>query len=123
MDVMYCCNDDIENEQDEEFDEDEAGRDATVGRPEGDFEQGSYSSGSGYGQRRNRRRPSTTEAKERRPLDDDDDEEEGDLGSALQRNLHFGEGPFADPIEMDEEEEEEDSDDDELVEIRPRRTS
>lgn len=108
---------DSSDEGDEDFDEDEAGRDTTVGRAEGDYEDESSSSG-----RRSwaGRRPSTTEAKERRPLDDGDEDEDeaSELGTAMESKLHLGEGPFADPAEMEEEE---DSDEDELVEIRPRR--
>ena len=54
------------------FDEDDAGRDNTLLRPEGDYEDNSESSSA-----RNRLgRPSTTEAKQRTPLDDEDEDEE-----------------------------------------------
>lgn len=109
------------------FDEDDAGRDETLGRPEGDYEDlDEPSSGSASRQRIQavHRRPSTTEAKQRTPLDDeddDDDDEAADLSQAFDSKLAMrSEGPFADPIDVDESTS---SDEDELVEIRPRRTS
>lgn len=58
-------------------DEDNAGRDETLDREEGDYEDEPLT----FGRRTPRhdslpRRPSTTEAKERKPLDDDDDDDE-----------------------------------------------
>ena len=98
------------------FDEDEAGRDPTLERAEGEYEDGDEMVGGVGRQSKERRRPSTTEAKERTPLDDGDDEA-AELGTAMESKLAIsGEGPFADPLE-------DSSDDDELVEIRPRRTS
>lgn len=126
---LFGSDDSSSSDEDTEYDEEDmAGRDATVGRPEGDFEQPDAAATGGVGRRRsqrsgNERRPSTTAAKERTPLDDDDDDDAAaDLGTAMDRKLHFGdsEGPFADPVE---DEGEESSDEDELVEIRPRRTS
>lgn len=102
------------------FDEDEAGRDETLSRAEGEFEDGEDG-----GSRRRRvdrreakahRRPSTTEAKERRPLDDDDDED----GFGADGGGGGGRGPFADPEQMDDLDS---SDDEQPVEIRSRRTS
>ncbi|KAK5114401.1 hypothetical protein LTR85_010223 [Meristemomyces frigidus] len=127
---LFGSDDSSSSEEDTEFDEDMTGRDATIGRAEGDFEQEDDAvAAGGVGRRRSQRggkdrRPSTTEAKERTPLDDEDEEDDAaaaDLGVAMDRKLHFGdnEGPFADPLEIEEES----SDDDELVEIRPRRTS
>jgi len=122
-------SDSSSSEEDEDFDDEgDAGRDATLGRPEGEYgDAGSGSSSSGsVGRRRSQkgRRPSTTEAKQRTPLsDDDDDEEEDELSSGFENRLRFGEsrgeGPFADP----EAEEASSSDEDDMVEIRPRRTS
>ena len=53
------------------FDEDDAVRDHTLFRPEGDYEDMSESSTA-----RLKRRPITTEAKQRTPLDDEDEDEE-----------------------------------------------
>lgn len=109
--------------------EDDAGRDLTVNRPEGDYEDNAetMSPVSSASARRagKGRRQSTTEAKERTPLDTDDSEEGevGDLGRRLQQRMVLGDeedsGPFADPVDMRDDS----SDEDELVEIRPRRTS
>ncbi|KAF2770589.1 hypothetical protein EJ03DRAFT_59298 [Teratosphaeria nubilosa] len=115
---------DDSDSSDDAFDEDAAGRDDTLDRPEGDYEDDSYAGGRW---RRQARRPSTTEAKERKPLDDDDEEDE-ELSRAAQAGLRFdgagagGAGPFEDSPAA-EEEESDDSDDDDMVEIRPRRTS
>ena len=100
------------------FDEDDAGRDLTVGNPGGDYEENDGVDGVGRKREQKDRRPSTTEAKQRTPLDDDeDDEDPADIGRAIDAKMVLrGEGPIADPAE-------ESSDDEELVEIRPRRTS
>lgn len=102
------------------IDEDEAGRDHTVGRLEGDYEDDAPSVGSEARKRPNRR-PSTTTAKERTPLYDDDEDEltAEDLGEAIDAKMILGPGPFVDPADPGGG----DSSDDELVEIRPRRTS
>ena len=108
-------SEDSSSEDEEGFGEDETGRDEMIGRLDSDYEK--ESSMVGVGRRRSGKsgRPSTTQAKERKPLDDDDDDD-ADLGTALESQRHLGEGPFADPVEMEDEESEED-------EIRPRRTS
>lgn len=105
------------------YDEDDAGRDVTVGREEGDFEDADAAEGmspAGHAAARRRaekdaktRRPSTTEAKERMALDDEDEITATVFGGDDQ-------GPFADPVDMRGSSSE---DEDELVEIRPRRTS
>ena len=95
------------------FDEDDAGRDITIGREGDDYEDtdGGWAKG---------RRPSTTEAKERTPLSDEEEDE--DLGPELDAKLVLEEsrrrGPFADPVGGSDSSEEE-----ELVEIKPRRSS
>lgn len=111
-----------EDSSDSDLDEDEAGRDETLGREGGDYDDPDTA---GVGRRRSQkqrhRRPSTTEAKERKPLDDDDDDDdEGDISAAFGKKmvLNESEGPFADPEEMEDEDSE-----DELVEIKPRRSS
>lgn len=118
-------DDSSSSEGDVGFDEDDAGRDETLGRVEGDFE-GENETGGAYQRSRKDskdRRPSTTEAKERTPLDSDeeeDNEDGGDLGRAFESKLAIGaEGPFADPVDINDNS----SDEDELVELRPRRTS
>lgn len=120
---LFSGSDDSSSSDDDiNFDEDDAGKDETIARAEGDFE--GDDDNSGFSGRWNRkyspaRRPSTTEAKERTPLDDDEDEA-ADLGRAFDAKLAIGaEGPFADPIDVNDNS----SDEDELVEIRPRRTS
>jgi len=131
-------SDEEDEDEDEDFDEDQVRTNATRNQSGDSHEDAGDSpfssataSGDGVSRRRSqrpgkeRRRPSTTEAKERRPLDDsDEDEDEDDLGSAMERKLHFGEsgGPFADPVEIGEDSIDEEDDDD-VVEIRPRRTS
>lgn len=94
-------------------DEGEAGRDHTVGREEGDFEQGEM---------RRRRRPSTTEAKARTSIDDDyDDDDEVNDGREV-----FGlpKGTSKDVPEVEESSSGSGSSDDEgMVEIRTRRSS
>jgi hypothetical protein len=101
------------------FDEDDAGRDLTVGRDGDDFEAPDSAGLPGYSSRKGRR-PSTTEAKERTLLDDDEDDE--DLGPELDAKLVLGErGPFADPVDVNARSDS--SEEEELVEIRPRRTS
>ncbi|KAK0902203.1 sporulation-induced protein [Friedmanniomyces endolithicus] len=139
---LFGSEDSSSEDEDEEDDgeRDEAGREVAVGTPEGACEGtedvGVGPSGGGVGRRRSQkeRRPSTTEAKERKPLDDEDDDEDEDedgavdlgvQGAGAQHQLHLGEGPFADPVEMSSEDDDEDDDsEDELVEIRPtRRTS
>lgn len=113
-----------------DFDEDDAGRDLTANRPEGDYEDSTaenmspVGSSSSAAQRRQKpRRPSTTEAKERFPLDNDDEEDAESLGKAIDAKLVLSgdddRGPFADPVDLRDDS----SDEDELVEIRPRRTS
>ncbi|KAK0314079.1 sporulation-induced protein [Friedmanniomyces endolithicus] len=131
-----------DGDEDEEEAGGDVGRGEAGGKAKGGFEgteaAGAVAAG-GVGRRRSQRerRPSTTEAKERKPLDDEDDDEDEDEdedgavdlgahGTGAQHQLHLGEGPFADPVEMSSEDDEEDDDDseDELVEIRPtRRTS
>ena len=119
-------SDDDSSDDSSSLDEDEAGRDQTLDREGDDFED-NEASPSGVGRRRSqkdgkRRRPSTTEAKARTPLDDEDDDEdddEADISNAMDKKMVLGEGPFADPVEMDDDS----SDEGELVEIRPRRTS
>ena len=103
---LFNASDDSSSDGEQSFDEDDAGRDLTLSRSGGDYEEDANNAGS-------QRRQYTTEAKERTPLDDEDDE---DLGEAIDAKLVLGGGPFADPTE-------DSSDDDELVEIRPRRTS
>jgi len=129
-----------DGDEDEEEAGGDVGRGEAGGKAEGGFEgteaAGAVAAG-GVGRRRSQgeRRPSTTEAKERKPLDDEDDDEDEDEdgavdlgahGTGAQHQLHLGEGPFADPVEMSSEDDEDDDDnsEDELVEIRPtRRTS
>ena len=101
---------------DDDFDEDDAGRDLTVGRAEGDYEQDDPAAGINRRRSGKDRRPSTHEAKERTLLDDEDD----DLGISTSGYRNLGEGPFADPDGLDEDD---DDSEGELVEIRPRRTS
>ncbi|KAF1822365.1 uncharacterized protein K489DRAFT_381108 [Dissoconium aciculare CBS 342.82] len=105
-----------------ELDEDDAGRDHTSSRPEGDYEDddGDQFGGLMMKRRTKGRRPSTTEAKERKPLDDDDDDEKLDAAIGSRYALHSNEGPFADNPEDDDDD---DSSDDGIVEIRTRRTS
>lgn len=117
---------DSSSDDSSDIDEDDAGRDNTIARPEGDFEddEGGYGSGLMMKRRDKVRRPSTTEAKERKPLDDDDD----DGSSAPVRPRYApggGEGPFADSVHPDDDDDDDDdsSDDDGIVEIRTRRTS
>lgn len=96
------------------YDEDEAGRDPTLSRAEGEHESDDRKPP-------RPRRQSTTEAKTRTPLDDDDDDDDDDLVLArdVERKMALGqsEGPFADPDDGD------DSSEDELVEIKTRRKS
>lgn len=108
-----------------DLDEDDAGRDLTANRPEGDYEDSSTAermSPVDAARRQKPRRPGTTEAKERVPLDDEDEDAES-LGKVLDAKLVLAgdddRGPFADPVDMRDDS----SDEDELVEIRPRRTS
>ncbi|WPG97743.1 Hypothetical protein R9X50_00052400 [Acrodontium crateriforme] len=113
----------------DDFDEDEAGRDITVGRLGGDYEDDtSGSAGFVYSKRsKEQRRPSTTEAKERRPLDDDDDDDEVEekdehgntLGTAMDRRLFMGHGPYTEMAV--EEATTTSSDEEDPVEIAPRR--
>lgn len=111
----------------DEIDEDDAGRDNTLSRPEGDYEDydGKYSPALMMRRKDKSRRPSTTEAKERTPLDDDDPEE--GTGHAGRFHWNSGEGPFADHmnagIDDDDSSDDDDDDDDGIVEIRSRRTS
>ena len=124
-----------EEDDDDDDEEEESAHEGGAAGPKGSEHaaQGEFLAPvGGVGRRRSQRaagkdrRPSTTEAKERTLLDDDEDDEDlsaADLGEVMDRSLHFGndgEGPFADPVEMDEEE---DSSEDELVEIKPRKTS
>jgi hypothetical protein len=114
------------------FEEDDAGRDVTVGRKEGDFEdeaaEGMSPAAISSGRKVGRRRPSTTEAKERQPLDVGEEYEdaeslsrqvEAQLRLAGSRKEEEDSGPFADPVDMRGDS----SDEDELVEIKTRRTS
>lgn len=93
-------------------DEGEAGRDHTVGREEGDFEQS---------ERRRRRRPSTTEAKSRGAIDDDYDDDDDEV--------HDGREVFGLPQGRTMPQAEESSsgsgssDDEGMVEIKTRRSS
>jgi len=113
-----------EDSSDSDLDEDEAGRDEALGREGGDYDD-AETSGVVHrrSQKQRRRRPSTTEAKERKPLDDEDDDDDddgGDISAAFGKRmvLSDSEGPFADPVEMDDDDSE-----DELVEIKSRRSS
>jgi hypothetical protein len=126
---LFAGSDSSDSDGEIVFDEDDAGRDITIGRPEGEFEdvaaEGMSPAGLAGRRRQGRdekkRRPSTTEAKERKPLDDEDEDAES-LGKAIEAKLVLGgedSGPFADPIDMRADS----SDEDEMVEIRPRRTS
>lgn len=114
---------------DESLDEDEAGRDETLFREGGEYEDhdtSASSSSSSSSARRRDRRPSTTEAKERTLLDDDDDDEALELPSRIEKKLVLGstEAPYSDPPAIKIEDDEDVSSEDELVEIaRPRRTS
>ena len=115
---------DSDDSSNEEFDEDAAGRDHTLDRDGGDYDEPtSDPTNEGFRRQRPIRRPSTTEAKERTPLDDSDEDGSEELEitdldlpeemqSKLVLNRHEG-----------EDSEEDSSDDDGLVEIRPRRTS
>jgi SIT4-associating protein SAP185/190 len=112
---LFGGSDDSSSSGDEVgFDEDDAGRDLTIGRDGGDYEDtdGGWAKG--------RIPSSTTAAKERTPLSDEEEDE--DLGPELDAKLVLEEsrrrGPFADPVGGSDSSEEE-----ELVEIRPRRTS
>lgn len=112
---LFGGSDDSSSSGDEVgFDEDDAGRDLTLGRDGDDYEDtdGGWAKG---------RRPSTTEAKERTPLSDEEEDE--DLGPELDAKLVLEnrrkDGPFADPVVGGSDS----SEDEELVEIRPRRTS
>lgn len=113
---LFGSDDSSSSGEDVSFDEDDAGRDVTLGREGDDFEEPDppgYAVGSGR-----KARPSTFEAKERRPLDDGEEDDE-DLGPELDAKLVLRDrGPFADPEDGGSSSEEE-----ELVEIRPRRTS
>lgn len=116
---LFAGSDDSSSSDEERTsDEDGAGRDETIGRPEGEYEVADEASSLSRSSQRQawgkHRRPSTTEAKERTPLDVEEDEEE------FESELAGGsEGPFADPVDVEDSSSEED----ELVEIRPRRTS
>ena len=118
---LFSSSDDSSSDEGEVDYEGDAGRDMTLQREEGEYEDESGSGSAATGRRRGPKRQSTTEAKQRTPLDDDedDDEDAADLGNAIDAKLILGEGPFADPMEVNEDS----SDEDELVEIRPRRTS
>ncbi len=138
---LFGSEDSSSEEEDEEEDGEvggAAGRHEATGRAEEVCEgtEGvGAGAGGGVGRRRSQkeRRPSTTEVKQRKPLDDEDDDEDEDEdgavdlgvhGSGAQHQLHLGEGPFADPVEMSSEDDDDDDDDDsedELVEIRPTR--
>lgn len=112
---LFSSSDDEDSSgSDRSYDEDEAGRDLTLNRAEGEHE------GSEEMRKppRRPRRQSTTEAKTRKPLDDGDDEVL-ELARDVDRKMMLGqsEGPFADP------EGEDNSSEDELVEIKTRRTS
>lgn len=93
-------------------DEGEAGRDHTVGRAEGDFEQSE--------RRRRRRRPSTTEAKSRGAIDDDYDDDEVNDGREV-FGLPKGSSAMSEMVE--ESSGSGSSDDEGMVEIRTRRSS
>lgn len=122
-------NDDSSSDDDAPYDEDDAGRDLTLGRSDHDYEDLTPSI---YGQgARAERRLRTTRAKERQPLDDDDeeddhdddDEDDSEFGTAFDRKLVTGSGASYPPAVLDEEDDDDDSSDDEPVEIRPRRIS
>jgi len=108
---LFGSDDSSSSGEDVGFDEDDAGRDVTLGREGDDFEE---TDPPGY--RARKERPSTIEAKERTPIDDGEDDE--DLGPELDAKLVLNQGPFADPEGGGSS-----SDEEELVEIRPRRTS
>lgn len=109
---LFTTSSDEDGDDSSEGDEDDAGRDLTVGREGGDFEDDDVE-GERVGLQ--------TRATGRRLLDDDD--EEGEEGGGRRLSLSAGEGgPFADSA--GEEDEGEDSSGDEgMVEIRTRRTS
>ena len=115
---LFGSDDSSSSGEDVGFDEDDAGRDLTLGEEHEDLDPDP----SGYHARRGSkgRRPSTTEAKERTPLDDEEGDE--DLGPELDAKLVLGggrRGVFVEPEGAGSSSEEEE----ELVEIRPRRTS
>lgn len=109
-------------------DEGDAGRDLTVGRAEGDFEQ---AESSGNGKRLPRRRPSTTEAKERRAIDDFDDDDDDNNEEGMGKEGLFGiprgnNTPGVGGLRHQQEEESgsgSSSDDEGMVEIKTRRSS
>jgi hypothetical protein len=102
----------------EDEDEDHAERDEMMARKEGSYDGAEIGSIARQKNKKEQgRRPSTTEAKERTPLDSDD--EEGCMESAFDRKMVLGEGPFADPEDIEDE----DSDEDEMIEIKSRRAS
>ena len=115
---MFDGSDDSSNSEGEMgYDEDDAGRDVTLNRAEGEFEDVDVTGSPSFAARGQRQ--STTEAKQRTPLDDGDDEA-ADLGRALDAKLELGAGnSSSSSLEVHDDS----SDDDELVEIRPRRTS
>lgn len=149
---LFSSDDSSSSGSEPDYDEDDAGRDETLLRAEGDFESSTATTPAdghvinarraALGAHGPPRRPSTTEAKQRRSLidddedddEDDDDEDDGELGSAMDRNLilnEAGESPFADPEDMrgggrmgegDDESSSDDSDEG-LVEIKARRIS
>lgn len=127
-------DDDDDDNDDSSLDEDEAGRDHTLTREGGEYEDESPSAPR---RRRSIRRPNTTEAAVRRPLDDGDTSSSedleisdlpDDLPDSLERKLVLEAaaqgGPFADPPSgfgdggIDDDD---DSSEDELVEIRSVR--
>lgn len=122
---LFSSSDSSEDDDDDRNgssdDEGDAGRDHTVGREEGDFEQGEKS-------RRKGRRPSTTEAKERGAIDDDyDDDDDGD--EVNDGREVFGLPKGEDKLGRGQAQEEQESsgsgssDDEGMVEIRTRRSS
>jgi len=62
---------------------------------------------------RKQQRPSTTTAKQRQPLESEDEDDE-DFESGMDDGMRLGEGPFADPPDLEDY-----SSDDEPIEIKP----
>lgn len=123
---LFSSSDSSDDEDDasNSSDEGDAGRDHTVGRAEGDFEQAESS-----GRRLPRRRPSTTEAKERRAIDDFDDDDDDNNEEGMGKEVLFGipsgnNTPGVGGLRQEEESASGSSSDDEgMVEIRTRRSS